>query len=138
MAGFIDERPRESTERQEKFIGVAKRLASKSDMAHRHGCVLVLGDEIISTGYNQYIEHFCHKFSIHAEVDALVKVKKRLRPLLPSCELYVVRIGPKSMEGCLKYSRPCPDCARWIRKMGIGKVYYSTNYDYEQFLETKK
>lgn len=126
-----DEEPRKCTERQLRFLERARRMAMKSNMAHRHGCVIVLDDEVIATGYNHFFTHYCHKFSIHAEVDALMKVKKRWRHLLPTCELYVVRVGPPSMDCCFKYSRPCDECTRCITKMGLRKVFYSTNFDYD-------
>lgn len=126
-----DMRPRQGTERQRRFIEKAKQQANKSSMTHRHGCVLVSGDEIISTGYNQYFTKNCHRYSLHSEDDAISKVKKKLRGILPTCELYVVRIAPNSRDKCLKYSRPCADCACLIKKVGIPKVYYSTNYEYE-------
>ena len=126
-----DVRPRQGTDRQCRFLEKAKQQANKSNMAHRHGCVLVSGDEIISTGYNHYFTQNCHRYSIHSEADAISKIKKRLRGILLTCELYVVRIAPNSMDKVLKYSRPCKDCTCLIKKMGIPKVYYSTNYEYE-------
>lgn len=115
--------PKASTERQRLYMARAARMALKSIMTHKHGCVLVAADGmIVSEGYNHHKVHMSHKFSIHAEVDALHKAKKRLRKRLAECEMYVVRIGP----GRLKYSKPCLDCAQEIERHGIRRVYYST------------
>jgi deoxycytidylate deaminase len=71
----------------------------------------------------------CHGFSIHAEVDALTKVKGR-KNILSEAELYVARIGKFNPAApstfCLKYSKPCRECSKAILKQGIRKVYYST------------
>jgi len=130
-----DERPKECTERQRRFLEKAKQQANKSSMGHRHGCVVVLDDTIIASGYNHFFMQNCHHYSMHSEVDAIMKVKKRMRPMLSQCELYVVRIAPNSMDKCLKYSKPCDDCTAYIRKVGIKKVYYSTNYEFEAMLQ---
>jgi deoxycytidylate deaminase len=130
-----DERPRVCTDRQRRFLEKAKQQATKSSMGHRHGCVVVLDDTIIAAGYNHLFMQNCHHYSMHSEVDAIMKVKKRMRPMLPQCELYVVRIAPNSMDQCLKYSKPCDDCTAYIKKVGIKKVYYSTNYEFEAMLQ---
>lgn len=126
-----DEPPKEMTERQRYFLDKASRLAMKSAMTHKHGCVIVYCGEIIAEGYNHFFTHMCHNYSIHAEVDAINKVKK-LRYLLPECEMYVVRIGTKKFKHCLKYSKPCESCTAAINKHGIKKIYYSTNAEYER------
>lgn len=129
-----DERPRECTEKQRWFLERAKQQANKSTMGHRHGCVVVLDDEIIASGHNHWFTQNCHHYSMHAEVDAITKVKKRTRATISQCELYVVRIAPNSMDKCLKYSKPCEDCTAFIQKNGIKKVYYSTNYEFEALM----
>lgn len=117
-------------------MGLASRVAQKSDMAHKHGCVIVLDDEVLSVGHNFHTEHMYHSFSIHAEVDALKKINRRkYKNVFSRMELYVVRIGCGKFEGTLKYSKPCEGCQKAIEKYGIQKIYYSTNYDYEERLK---
>jgi deoxycytidylate deaminase len=107
----------------------AVKMAKKSTMEHKHGAVIVHNNEIIATGFNYRKYYMCHGFSIHAEVDALTKLKGR-KNILSEAELYVARIGkfnpacPSSF--CLKYSKPCRECSKAILKHGIRKVYYST------------
>jgi deoxycytidylate deaminase len=115
--------PKESNDRQEFFLNKAAQMAFRSTMGHRHGCIIVDKDHhtIISTGFNHTYIHLYHKFSIHAEVDALQKIKKNLD--LSNCEMYVVRIGPHGFP--LKLSKPCEGCTKIILQSGIGKVYYS-------------
>lgn len=114
--------PKPSTVRQRLYLAKAARAALKSCMTHKHGCVIVASDgTVVCEGYNHHKIHMNHKYSIHAEVDALYKAKKQ-RWKLADCEMYVVRIGP----GRLKYSKPCHDCAAVIERHGIRRVYYST------------
>lgn len=118
-------------EKQAMFLDRALQLARKSTChSQRHGCVIVRGDDIVAEGYNHTDVHLYHKFSIHAEVDALSKVK-RDRKYLSKCDLYVVRIGTDRMGNPLKYSKPCHDCSKAIQKSGIRNIYYSSNTEYE-------
>lgn len=117
-------------EKQESFLRRAAVVAARSPVRnHRHGCIIVKDGEILAEGYNNYTQHFEHKFTIHAEVDALMKLKKHKKMLL-ECELYVVRIGTDLMGRPLKYSRPCQDCTRAILNYGIKKVYFSTSEEF--------
>jgi hypothetical protein len=52
--------------------------------------------------------------------------------------LYVVRIGTDSYGNVLKYSKPCEHCTRCINHFKIRKVYYSTNFEFDRFILTKK
>ena len=110
------------------FIENAVNVAKKSSMLHKHGCVVVYKNKIISVGHNHCI--VACSFSIHAEMDAINKAKKILsRVDMQRCTLFVVRIGQDSMDNPLKYSKPCPTCSRSIVDIGIKKTYYSTNFE---------
>lgn len=117
--------PKESDKRQEYFLHKAAQLAFRSGMGHRHGCIIVdfQTDEILSSGYNHTAMHMYHKWSCHAEIDALRKIKRSVD--LSNAELYVVRIGPESLNNPLKMSKPCEGCSKAILKSGIKKIYYS-------------
>jgi deoxycytidylate deaminase len=122
-----------SSSRKQGFIDHAIKMAQKSTMEHKHGAVIVLHNEIIATGFNHRVDFMCHKYSIHAEVDALLKVKGRTKAFLDEAEMYVVRIG-SFQHTCpdffsVRYSKPCADCQKAIVKYGIRKVYYSINDD---------
>jgi deoxycytidylate deaminase len=121
-----------SNDRQRYYLDVAAKIASKSPMGHKHGALLVYKGKIISTGHNYYFLNS----SIHAEVAALSCIRGNQRRLLPECELYVVRIGPDKFNNPLKYSKPCCKCQNAILKHNIKKAFYSTNYDYDNLLES--
>lgn len=127
----FEEQTRICKEKQEFFLEKAAYIATHSNVkCQRHGCVIVKDGEIVAEGFNQHTKHFEHKFTIHAEIDALLKLKKN-KKILNECELYVVRIGTDSMGRPLKYSRPCEDCTKAILKSGIRRVYYSTDPDFD-------
>lgn len=129
------EEARNCDTKQEFFLDRAACQAARSSMGHRHGCVIVnKNGEIVSEGYNHVYTHLYHKYSIHAEVCCLSKMKRN-RKTLADCEMYVVRIGTDNMGQPLKYSKPCPDCTKAIIKSGIKRVYYSTNDDFYMKLE---
>lgn len=116
--------------KQEDVFDKAINEAKKSGMNHRHGCVIVKDGEIVATGYNHMMDFMSHTFlSIHAECDAIRKVKNRGKKYLEQCSLVVVRIGRRSRDvdqrPNLKNSKPCEACTREIQKCGIVRVFYS-------------
>lgn len=120
--------PRNISPRHLPYLEKAAKLAMKSTMTHKHGCVLVNEDDgtIVSSGYNRSTKIMYHTYSIHAEVDTLMKIKKKANKyLLSRCVMYVVRIGADSE---FRYSKPCENCQKAILKYGVKNVYYSTGY----------
>lgn len=131
-----DKSAKTSSDRQTYYLKCAAKVAEKSTMEHKHGAIIVHDNEIIATGFNHVYEHMCHKNSMHAEVDALLKVRTRGKHVLNDSEMYVVRLGSRTFKHLLKYSKPCCDCQKAIHKYGIRKVFYSTNNDYNSILES--
>ena len=123
------EAARTCSDKQQHYLKYAAKVAHKSLMDHKHGAIIVYNDTVIGCGYNHTHEHMCHRFSIHAEVEAILKVKSKYKHILQDAEMYVVRIGNTKYQCPLKYSKPCCDCQQVIQKFGIKKVYYSTNFE---------
>ncbi|MDR5854369.1 tRNA adenosine(34) deaminase TadA [Caballeronia sp. LZ062] len=100
------------SERDRRFMALAQRAA---DEARRTGevpvgAVVVLGDEVIATGFNHPIRG--HDPSAHAEMVALRAAAQALQNYrLPGCELYV------TLEPCLM-------CAGAIMHARIARVVY--------------
>lgn len=99
--------------------------ARKSDMDHRHACLIVKNNEIISEGYNKKSCVFEHIYSVHAEVDAISKMPSRSKGFTADCVMYVYRIGSDLTGNPTKLSKPCKNCEDAIKKVGIRRVYYS-------------
>lgn len=106
-------------------------VARKSGMNHRHGAIVVRNGEIVAEGYNYEVADYKTTFSVHAEMDALSKVKHLGKAFLSECDMMVVRIGSATMEDTTKLSMPCPICRPKIEGLGIRKVYYTTNEDFD-------
>tara|TARA_Y100000389_G_scaffold85451_2_gene82185 strand:- start:4102 stop:4716 length:615 start_codon:yes stop_codon:yes gene_type:complete len=114
------------------YLEQAANYAKYSELVHKHGCIIVYNDTIISYGYNNKNVSL-KNFSIHAEVDAINRLNKKYKSkkIINNCSMYVVRIrNGFSEEDELKMSKPCMGCASKINKIGIKKVYYSVDNDY--------
>ena len=95
-------------------------------MEHKHGCIVLHHGKIMSTGYNYDKVVYKNKLlyrnvscSTHAEMSAILSLKgKKANSLL------VIRVGK---DGTLRDSKPCKYCHEFIYKIGIKKIYFSTN-----------
>lgn len=93
----------------------------------------------MSTGYNldkvQYKHKNKYKYgctntscSTHAEMSAILSLKgKKANALL------VIRVGK---DGTLRDSKPCQYCYEFIHKIGIKKIYFSTNNQDVEIMKT--
>ena len=128
--------------KQWHFIYEAQKIAQKSTVVKKHGCVIVQNNKIIARGYNKHMpigSIVCKKFkpndpfhpfsTIHAEVDALNQIKKK-NIKLENAQMYVVRIPNNICSFCgndFLLSMPCDNCRNYINKFpGISKVYFTT------------
>ncbi len=101
-----------ASERDRRFMALAQRAADEARRAGEVpvGAVIVLGDEVIATGFNYPIRG--HDPSAHAEMAALRAAAQSLQNYrLPGCELYV------TLEPCLM-------CAGAIMHARISRVVY--------------
>jgi deoxycytidylate deaminase len=106
------------------YMEYARQLAMNSNMLQRHGCVLVHKNKVLSKSVNTK-PRGC-QYSVHAEINA-IKPLKRFPNILRESELYVARIGTDSMHSPLRYSKPCPECTKFILQYKLRKVFYSIN-----------
>lgn len=107
-----------------QIMEIAKLEAIKSIMNQKHGAVIFKGQEILGRGYNynfgQIIFH--GKYSVHAEVDAILNAGKMKKDIKGS-NILVIRI---SKNGMYMNSKPCKNCTNFILENGICNIYYST------------
>lgn len=91
----------------------------------KHGAVVVKGGRVISVGMNKNrnhptvvsAEHIKTHCSVHAEIDALRKVKST-----KGVTVYVARINKKGQD---RMSRPCDRCSKAMEEAGVRKVVYT-------------
>jgi len=93
-----------------------------------HYCVAFRGRNIISSGSNCVCKRhtrYAFKDSLHAELDAISKIKDKHKPF----DLLVIRTNQTGTK--LLISKPCSKCSHWIN-LGyypIRKIYYSNGQD---------
>lgn len=117
------------------FCERAAEVALKSPMHQKHGCVIVYNNnKIIAEGHNyayDYMIKWETIFSIHAEIDAINKLKQIMKnknkDFIKKCTLYIVRIGTCNQNYPLKSSNPCENCLNAINSIGIPRICYSIN-----------
>ena len=112
---------------QLKYLFKCAQLASRSNLTHKHGCVIVdkKSGDIISKGYNRNLRNHVDVCSLHAEMAAIKNAKKQ--NITKDCDMYIVRLRNSKKPVELKYSKPCPHCFKYIIQSKINKIYYSTN-----------
>jgi deoxycytidylate deaminase len=106
-------------------LDLAVNVAQSSECRMKHGAVVVRGGSVISVGINKNrnhptvvsSEHIKTHCSVHAEIDALRKVKNA-----KGATIYVARVNRKGQD---RLSRPCDRCHDAIRDAGIRKVVYT-------------
>lgn len=112
---------------QDYYINKAISESYKSNCTHRHGSIIV--DEntgkIIAKGYNRMTNNQKHLLSVHAEMDALRKIKG-FHNKYNNLSMYIIRFDSKE----LKYSKPCLNCACNIKRFGIRRIYFSFHEAY--------
>lgn len=99
--------------------------AYKSECTSKHAAVLLYNNKVVSIGYNRHVCHekdFQKRWTIHAEVDCLVKLPRRLRTKCKEMTMYVIRVDK---FGHLRLSKPCVKCGDLIEKYEVKKVIYS-------------
>lgn len=112
--------------------------ASKSTMRTKHGCVIVKGKHIISSGSNNelyhsesnaILQHMCKNFitlnykkNIQRLIYIINKNNDIIKKLKGSC-LYVLRVDK---NGELSNSKPCVWCTELIKNIHFKKIIYTT------------
>lgn len=122
--------PKILTKLQQDFLDSANKIALNSTMLHKHGAIIVYKNKIIAEGFNYRCNYLSKEYSIHAEIAALNNVKGKYKKILNECTMYVVR-NAMNFDNVLKYSKPCDNCKKAILKYNLKKIYYSTNYEYD-------
>ena len=109
-------------------------VALKSNMLHKHGCVILHRNKILSTGYNYYKlsngsiyknvynDYQPNKYSIHAEKNAIQKIKNK--NILKECKIYIIRI--KKSDNHILYDLeqgiPCNMCNHLLNKYNLTNI----------------
>ena len=115
--------------RQQKFAKIALELAGEAehDVTHQLCALVVSKNRVLSVGYNQPKTHPISKDTemqqLHAEMDAVVRCPESA---VEGAEIVVARIKPSGKPGL---ARPCEICEGVLERVGIRRVFYTTNSD---------
>lgn len=123
-----------------KLFDTAWKFARNHDfdpaITFMHCAIVAKGSKILGVGYNRYgwsskqKGKYCARklnsgtCSVHAEVDALLKVANRED--IKGATVYVVRVNRKHE---LAMSKPCHMCEAILREHGVKKAVFSVSED---------
>ena len=132
-----------------KIFNITKKICLENDYSNKMACTVFKGGKIIGKGINNNNRtSMCgcnHLPSIHAELDSLMNacksiirnnnnnitnninfynLKKRNKKILKGHSLMVIRL---LKDGTLANSKPCIICFKFMKLMGLKKIYYIKN-----------
>lgn len=112
--------------KQKSLLNLATKVAATSELAQRHGAVIVKNGRVLALGVNKqknadintpYAVNAPEYFTVHAEADAINRARN-----IKGATIYIARVNKNGEE---RFSRPCDSCAEAIRKAGIRTVIYT-------------
>lgn len=118
-----------------KYLKIAKNCAITHDYApsleYNLCAVIVRGGAILSIGYNkrmvngltEFYKIEDHVISTHAEVDAVLKARRKID--LTGSKIYVLRI--RKGDGEIANAKPCEMCQHILFNYGIKKAIYTVD-----------
>jgi tRNA(Arg) A34 adenosine deaminase TadA len=96
------------------MVHLAAKIASTSSNQHfRHSVVVEMNGRIVGTGANT--------ITVHAEAMAVANALKKVKSVY-NANIWSFRV---TKLGKLAMAKPCPNCASYLRSLGIHRVYYS-------------
>ena len=116
------------TARELSKFELARRASLRSDYPrYQLGAVISRKGRVLGTGCNRRKTHTRSPSPwryLHAEIDAALGIPVQE---LYGAHVYVYRALASGRPGL---SRPCVHCARYLRGLGISRVYYTTDSGY--------
>lgn len=113
-----------------EIFNLLKKEVAKAELIgpSRHAAAIVHGNDVLSIGFNKrkthplmrQFQHSPYKLYLHAEIDAISKVKDK--SLLRHSELYVLRL---SRGNNVLISEPCQTCKNAIEYFGIKQTHWT-------------
>ena len=108
------------------IIEKLSKLATKSVNVHKHAAVLIYNGKPIEWSINKIIGNKTY----HAEYAVINKYlsTRRKRTIIrkKNIKILVIRIGGYNKNKLIN-SKPCSYCIKYLRFIGIKKIYYSNN-----------
>jgi tRNA(Arg) A34 adenosine deaminase TadA len=80
-------------------------LAKKSTMQQKHGAIVVYNGEILGQGFNHMASFMSHSWSCHAEMGAILSIRKKDKWKICESTLVVVRVGSDARDREIRYQK---------------------------------
>lgn len=99
--------------------------AYKSECAYKHSALLIYNNKIVSIGHNRHLPYdkdYQKRWTVHAEVDCLIKLPRKLKSKCREMNMYTIRVDK---SGHLAIATPCEKCNSFINKYNVKTVYHS-------------
>lgn len=114
--------------RYQRFADIALALASAidSDMTHQLCALVINKNRVLSVGYNSNKTHPIMDTTmrqLHAECSAVLRCPDAD---LKGCDVIVARARSEGRAGL---ARPCRACQSILKRRGVKRVFYTTNWD---------
>lgn len=114
------------SKKQKAYMNVARYIATKSVMKHKHGAVVVKSGRVVGTGFNKSRNHpnvimeGRHRIDCgyHAEAVAIREAGEKAR----GATIFVARIN---RNGSDLLSKPCDNCQKLIEESGVKNVIFT-------------
>lgn len=107
-----------------QFRDLALRVAERSTMRHRVGCIIVAHDNFgYASGFNRFLgDPDVNGWSLHAEAWAALRAEEsRLQPKTA----FIARHGTR-------LARPCPKCMEALRSAGVKSIHYTDSGNWSE------
>lgn len=124
--------------------GVARGAEGKIHWNYAMGCVIASGKDIISVGHNEQLNAKVERlnreygsefqkqfFSTHAEIQAVLSAKRKIRGAWAFVNGYTIRSRRR-----INNTKPCRNCMKILRQCGIeAVVYYAKDEVVVQYIQ---
>jgi deoxycytidylate deaminase len=98
-----------------------KKIAHKSTLTHKHSAIIIHKGNIVAEGINYGGTYISRWYAVHAEIDALHKIKHRSKKFREECSIVCVRV----VGNDTKMSKPCINCENIIKQYGIKRIFFT-------------
>jgi deoxycytidylate deaminase len=110
-----------STNISDNILDRGIKLANNSTLTQKHSALIIRRGIIVAEGINYGGTYISRWYAVHAEMDAINKIKHKSRKFLSECSILCVRVGCNDT----KMSKPCINCENGIRRSGISKIFFT-------------
>ncbi len=118
-----------------RYVDIARALIHIPKSHFKHYSFLINKSKVISIGFNDVnrpSKLVTYRLGgRHSEADSLSGLRDL--NIIRKCHMINIRLNSK---GELRNSCPCPTCLEFLTKMGIKKIFYSTDTNFE-YIDTR-